>query len=146
VAGHETTATLLSWILYRLCLNPDVQSALRAECRANPLSTDIHGNDPFTQDELTMFDKLPLLDAVVRETLRLDAPVTGTGRAAAKDDLIPLSKPFVDVNGVMRDAVPVSKGDSVLIPIVLVNRSEELWGADAKEWKRVLFFRFCSFE
>jgi cytochrome P450 len=144
VAGHETTATLLSWILYRLCLRADVQSALRAECLENPLPTSAQGNEPLDQMELTAFDKLPLLDAVIRETLRLHAPVSDTVRSAIKDDILPLSKPFVAVNGKVQDTVPISQGDTVVVPVAIINRSEELWGPDAKEWKFVLFLRRMS--
>lgn len=106
VAGHETTSSLLTWILYRLSIHPDVQTALRAECRANPLpSTQPHGNNPLTTEELNELDHLPLLDAVVRETLRLHSPVTASIRGAVKDDVIPLEKPFVDRHGVTRDNI-----------------------------------------
>jgi cytochrome P450 len=97
-------------------------------------------NDPLDQDELGALEKLPVLDSVVRETLRLHSPASNTVRSAVKDDMLPLSKPFVDVNGEVRDAVPVSKGNGVVIPIQLVNRSEELWGPDAKEFRFILLF------
>lgn len=45
---------------------------------------------------------LPFLDAVVRETLRVYSPVMGTVRVAAKDDVIPLSRPFKDTKGLMQ--------------------------------------------
>ena len=44
-------------------------------------------------------NSLPYLDAVVRETLRLLAPVTLTLRSAMEDDVIPLSAPYVDRYG-----------------------------------------------
>jgi cytochrome P450 len=81
-----------------------VQTRLRAELRANPLPTAASGNEPLSQEELTAFDKLPLLDAVVRETLRLHAPVPSSVRMATKDDVIPLAKPFTDLRGVERDS------------------------------------------
>jgi hypothetical protein len=137
VAGHETTSTLLSWILYRLSLHLDVQCALRAECRENPLPTLSHGNDPFDQDELNAFDQLPLLDAIIRETLRLHSPVPAVVRYAMKDDVLPLNKSFVDVKGEVRNSVPISKGDTIVVSSLIVQRSEELWGPDAKEWKSV---------
>jgi cytochrome P450 len=92
--------------LFRLSLNPDVEKSLRQECRANPLpSTAAHGNEPLTAEELSSLDHLPILDAVVRETLRLHAPVVNTMRGAVKDDVIPLSRPFTDKNGVMQDSI-----------------------------------------
>jgi cytochrome P450 len=29
----------------------------------------------------------------------------------------------------------LAKGDPVIVPILLINRSTELWGADAREWR-----------
>jgi cytochrome P450 len=141
VAGHETTSTLLSWILFALAQRPDVQTALRAECRAHPLPTAAHGNGPLETEDLAALDRLPLLDAVVRETLRLHSPVSLTGRAATRDDVIPLGTPFVDRAGVQRTSVPIRKGEYVMIPIRLVNRLESIWGPDAAEWRYARFTR-----
>jgi cytochrome P450 len=105
VAGHETSSSLLSWILFRLSVHPEIATALREECRAAPLPIDAHGNAPLTTDELNAMDRLPILDAVVRETLRLHSPVTQTVRQATKDDILPLAKPFVDRQGQVHDHV-----------------------------------------
>ncbi|MFC9994412.1 cytochrome P450 [Nocardia sp. NPDC127526] len=64
VAGHETTATALVWALYRLHRDPETLARLRAEL-------DTAGPDP---DPLDLV-KLPNLDAVCQETLRLHPPV-----------------------------------------------------------------------
>lgn len=55
---------------------------------------------------MAALDKLPLLDAVVRETLRLHAPVAETFRVATKDDVIPTSLPYVDAEGVEHSSIP----------------------------------------
>lgn len=55
-----------------------------------------------TFDEL---NALPYLDAVMRETLRVYSPVPGTTRIAAKDSVIPLSKPFVDARGIVHQEI-----------------------------------------
>jgi hypothetical protein len=54
---------------------------------------------------------------------------------AIKDDVIPLSKPYMDRQGRMHDSVPVQSGDRVPIQILLINRSKEIWGEDAHQWK-----------
>ena len=53
-------------------------------------------------DEL---NALPYLDMVVRETMRVHAPVTNTIRTAMRDDVIPLGTPFVDTRGEQHDGI-----------------------------------------
>jgi cytochrome P450 len=62
VASHETTAFTLAWTLFLLAENPGVLHALREE-----LSGALRGEAP-TVEQL---DALPLLDAVLRESMRL---------------------------------------------------------------------------
>jgi Cytochrome P450 len=51
------------------------------------------------------FNAFPYLDAVVRETLRLHAPVSMTSRIAMKDDVLPLAVPFTDSKGVIHHEI-----------------------------------------
>jgi hypothetical protein len=48
---------------------------------------------------------LPYLEAVVREALRLYAPVSSTQRVAMHDAEIPLQKPFTDKHGVSQRTI-----------------------------------------
>jgi cytochrome P450 len=64
VAGHETTATALSWALYWLATRPEVQQRLRQELLEARTSPDAH-------PELSTLLKLPYLQAVCNETLRI---------------------------------------------------------------------------
>ena len=95
-------------------------------------------------DEL---NALPYLGAVVREVMRLHPPVPCTMRVAMKDDVLPLNEPVIDRRGVLRDSIrfvcltssihPLSsirKGDTVMIPILALNRCRSLWGEDAMEF------------
>jgi len=85
----------MTWALYALSQNKDAQTKLREEISS--ISTD----NP-TMDDL---NGLPYMDAVVRETLRLYPPVPSVVREASKDDCIPLSKPFTDKKGIVRDEI-----------------------------------------
>ncbi|TFK46543.1 cytochrome P450 [Heliocybe sulcata] len=125
IAGHETSSTGVTWCLYALSTNPSAQSKLRSELLSVPTDTP-------SMDEL---NALPYLDAVVREMLRVHSPVPSTVRVAGRDDLIPLNKPFVDTKGRVQTTVMVSKGDIINIPIVPINRSKEIWGEDAHEFR-----------
>jgi cytochrome P450 len=85
----------VSWALYALSQNKDAQRKLREEI--SNVSTD----NP-TMDDL---NGLPYMEAVVRETLRLYSPLASVQREAMKDDCIPLSKPFTDKKGIVRNEI-----------------------------------------
>jgi len=84
---------------------------------------------------MDQLNALPYLDMVVRETLRVHPPVPSSMREAVKDDILPLSKPFTDRKGVVHDVIRVRKGQTMLIPILLVNRDKSIWGEDATEFR-----------
>ncbi|MBM5815167.1 MAG: cytochrome P450 [Cyanobacteria bacterium K_Offshore_surface_m2_239] len=64
VAGHETTATALSWALHWLATRPEVQRRLREELREARTAPD-------APVELATLLRLPYLQAVCHETLRI---------------------------------------------------------------------------
>lgn len=125
VAGHETTSSGTALCLFALAQAPEVQVKLREELWS------VQTENP-TMDEL---NALPYLDAVVRETMRLHAPVPSSIRIAMRDDVIPLNTPYVDVHGQVHDVVPVTKGSPIFIPILAINRAKVLWGEDAHEFR-----------
>ncbi|KAH9169230.1 cytochrome P450 [Lactarius sanguifluus] len=125
LAGHETSSTAIAWALFALSYHPAVQITLRAELRTCP-------TDMPTMDQL---NALPYLEGVVREVLRLYAPVSATQRIAMHDAEVPLRKPFKDNRGIMQSSIRLSKGDTITIPIRLLNRSMEIWGEDANEFR-----------
>ncbi|KAG8743099.1 hypothetical protein FRC10_000399 [Ceratobasidium sp. 414] len=130
-AGHETTSTSTTWALYALSRHPKVQHKLRQELLESGL-----GDEPSMVD----LDKLPYLDKVVRECLRVHPAVPSTVREAAHEVHIPLSRPITDRNGVERSSITVQEGDAVFIPILAMNRAKEIWGEDAMEFKLVFTF------
>jgi len=128
-AGHETTSAALSWTLYALARALDIQTTLRAHLRSI-------ARDPFAlasppSELLDAVLRHPYLDHVVRESLRLHAPVTSTMRVAGADDVIPVSRPFRDRHGRECAAIHVKKGDIITVPIQAMNKSKEVWGEDA---------------
>jgi cytochrome P450 len=129
VAGHETTSSLITWTLFALALEPRIQDTLREELRDHP-------SDSPTLEEL---NGLHYLEIVLKEVLRLYAPVNFTERVAAEDDVIPFEQPFLDKYGVPHSELRVKKGDTINIPIRMLNRSVDIWGQDAHEFKFVHF-------
>ncbi|KAJ7885368.1 cytochrome P450 [Mycena leptocephala] len=121
VAGHEANllfSTATTWALFALTQNKAAQMRLRNELLT--VSTD----EP-TMDEL---NALPYLDSVVRETLRIHAPVPATMRIAVQDDIVPLAQPFTDINGTVHETLKVTKGQTIMIPILAMNRDKTIWG------------------
>ncbi|KAJ8489627.1 hypothetical protein ONZ51_g2825 [Trametes cubensis] len=125
VAGHESTTITTAWCLFALTQNPRIQQKLREELLS--LQTD----SP-TMDELA---SLPYLDRVVRETLRLYTPVVFTLRAAAEDDVIPLSEPVIDRNGKAQHEIRIAAGNRVIVSILEPHHSKAIWGDDALEFR-----------
>jgi cytochrome P450 len=76
LAGHETTASVLTWVFYILARQPALAARLRAEI------------DRVIGDGEIAFEhtrQLPLVRAVFRETLRLYPPITFLPRVALRD-------------------------------------------------------------
>ncbi|KAK0618295.1 cytochrome P450 [Bombardia bombarda] len=116
-AGHETTASAMTWATYLLARHPDVQTRLRAEIRAHLPSP--AGGDAAVVSSLDI-DHMPYLNAVCNEVLRYFSPVPLTLRTTACD---------TSINGQF-----VPKGTSVVLAPWAVNKSESMWGPDALEF------------
>jgi len=124
LTGHETTATGLTWALHTLSLPEHIfaQDKLREEI----LAVDLEDTDPKGGPALEVLEGLEYLDAVVRECLRWTTIVPSSLRICMKDDVVPLSD---------GKSIRVKKGDGVFIPIVVLNKSEDVWGEDALKFK-----------
>lgn len=79
IAGHETTASTVSWALYLLTRHPDAMS--RATAEADALLA--KGRRP-----LDWVDEAPFIAACIEETLRLYPIVPILAREAAKPDML----------------------------------------------------------
>jgi cytochrome P450 len=76
LAGHETTAIVLSWACYLIALNPQIEASLAEELR-----TILDRRVP-TPDDLP---KMRYTEMVIKETLRLYPAVWGIGRRAVRE-------------------------------------------------------------
>jgi len=72
-AGHDTTATSLTWTFYLLSEHPHVRKKLLTE-----LHTVLAGRDPTLED----LPNLPYLEWVINESMRMYPPVWQQGRRA----------------------------------------------------------------
>ncbi|TLS27379.1 hypothetical protein PpBr36_04245 [Pyricularia pennisetigena] len=117
VAGHETVAGSLGWGLVELCRRPEMQARLRDEVRSGLPSP----ADPSARVSERDFQALPYLQAFCSEVLRFYPSVPATRREAISDTML------------LGRAIP--KGTQLLISPAATNRSRELWGDDAGQFK-----------
>ncbi|KAF7296162.1 hypothetical protein HMN09_01084600 [Mycena chlorophos] len=101
IAGQDTVATTLGWLFIALAQHQDVQNQLRHEI------SNIGEGDAY--------DKCPLLNAVIKETMRLWPVLPISFRIAINDAVIPLSQPILSADGSRIDTVPVLKGQLVTL-------------------------------
>ncbi|KAK0543590.1 hypothetical protein OC846_006364 [Tilletia horrida] len=128
LAGHETTAATLSFAVHEFTKSEHgkkVQERIRSELSESP------GWD----EDASMLDSLPYLDAVVREMLRQAPPIRRMSREAPYDDVIPLANPITLRDGTKTDRIRVSKGQGIELPVLYMNTCEQFWGSDGREFK-----------
>lgn len=104
LAGHETSASALTWALYLIAMSPDIQERMHAEASAV-----LGERDP----EFSDIKAMELIWNVFRETLRLYPPVGFFAREASE------TQP-------MRDKT-VQAGATVIIAPWLIHRHRDLW-------------------
>ncbi|KAK7048105.1 cytochrome P450 [Favolaschia claudopus] len=152
-AGHETTSSALTWCLYALVQHPLEQRKLRAALRDVERSLQLeqpglHESDPqlYQQTLTDLISKCEYLDWVIREALRLHAPITSTMRVCMRDeDEIPVTSEgangehggggCMDKHGKRLYGIRVKKWDIITIPIQAINKSQALWGEDSRAFR-----------
>jgi cytochrome P450/NADPH-cytochrome P450 reductase len=118
-AGHDTTSSVLSYALWCLATNPHAMKRLQTELDELFESIVAPGRDESpTYNQLR---NLRYLDAVVKETLRLNAPAP-IGRASLED--IPLQSSHDDNNN---KTYVIPKGVAIIIQPSLVHTSHAHW-------------------
>jgi cytochrome P450 len=76
LAGHETTATALTWIWYLLAKHPEIEQQLHEQ-----LDNVLQGQPP----KLADLKQLPLTEQIVKEAMRLYPPIWNMSRQAIAD-------------------------------------------------------------
>ena len=103
-AGHETTASTLTWALYELATHPDVQTQLASEGETIQLSS------PTLHDDTAA---LEAIGSVVEETLRLYPAGISIARTATAATEI--------------DGHRIRKGTMVMISVYRIQRNPDVW-------------------
>jgi cytochrome P450 len=116
-AGHDTTAGLLSLLMFHLIKNPRVYSKVQDE-----IDRVLKGG-AMTAEHLT---ELPYVKACLLETLRMEPP-------AQMFALTPTIKDGETL--VLGNKYEVQKGQTVMVFLPALHRDPAVWGDDADEFK-----------
>ncbi len=111
IAGHETTASSLTWTLYLLAKYPEWQERIAQEVH------DVVGHDALTADHIA---KLDVTRKVLSEAMRVYAPAPMIARVAEQATRI------LDVD-VEADAL-------IFLPLYVIHRHETLWDRPEVFW------------
>ncbi|CAO2650266.1 Nn.00g015580.m01.CDS01 [Neocucurbitaria sp. VM-36] len=113
IAGHETTSGLLSFTFYYLLKNASAYDTAQQEV------DDVVGKGPITVDHLT---KLPYLNAVLRESLRLSPTAPSIGLTPKEDTTI-------------GGKYAVKAGTPIAALFPMIHRDPIAYGEDAEEFR-----------
>lgn len=106
VAGHETTASVLTWTLFLLVQNPNSMAKARAEVDR------VLGDAPFPN--LRSYGELKYISKCIAESMRLYPHPPVLLRRALVDDALP-------------DGRIVKAGQDVMISVYNIHHSEAVW-------------------
>ncbi|KAJ8728452.1 hypothetical protein PYW08_016837 [Mythimna loreyi] len=119
VAGFETVSSGMSFLLYELALNPDIQERLAQEIKA----TDAKNGGKF---DFNSIQNMPYMDMVVSESLRLWPPGFNLDRICTKD--YNLGKPNEKAE---KDFI-IRKGSPIMIPVFAIHRDPQYYANPEK--------------
>ncbi|RAK95081.1 bifunctional cytochrome P450/NADPH--P450 reductase [Aspergillus ibericus CBS 121593] len=120
IAGHETTSGMLSFVFYYLLKNAHAYKKAQEEVDR------VIGRRKITVDDLS---KLPYINAVMRESLRL-RPTAGILRLHAHP-IKNTEDPVTLGNG----KYVLNKGEPITILLSKLHRDPKVYGSDAEEFK-----------
>ncbi|KAH8678189.1 cytochrome P450 [Xylariales sp. PMI_506] len=113
IAGHETTSGLLSFAFYELLKHPEAYRKVQQEVDT------VVGKGPIQVEHMT---KLPYIAAVLRETLRVNSPITIYSVRPIEDTLL-------------AGKYPVTKDDGISMFVMKSHRDPKVYGDDANDFK-----------
>jgi cytochrome P450 len=110
IAGHETTAAVLTWTFYELSQQPELMARVQKE-----VDEVLEGRDPRYED----MTNLPFLRLCLAETLRMYPEPPLLIRRALEDDILP--------KGGAKSKTFIAKGTDIFMATWNIHRSEEFW-------------------
>ncbi|GJE99948.1 cytochrome P450 [Phanerochaete sordida] len=120
LAGRDTTASVLSFMVYFLALHPEVTAKLRAEI--------LQAYGPDGRPSVDDMKDLKYLRAVLNETMRLFPPVPMNLRLSD-------SNPHAFPASANTPKYYVPPRTVIIYSVLLIQRRKDLWGADALDFR-----------
>ncbi|KAK7013425.1 cytochrome P450 [Favolaschia claudopus] len=117
-------ANSLAFGMLELAQRPELEARLREEIYTT-LST---------AGSSDQYDNMPLLNAFIKETLRMYPAAALSEHVALEDSVIPLATPITTRSGKTIDAIPVGKGQVVMLGVAAYQRLDSRWGAKSEEF------------
>jgi sterol 14-demethylase len=130
MAGQHSSSSTSSWIMLRLAQNPNIMEELYQE-QVKVLGADLPA---LTYEDLS---KLPLNQAIVKETLRLHAPIHSILRAVKQPMSVPGTKFVIPTSHTLLAAPGVSASDPEHFPNP-DNWDPHRWDADSPNAPTIL--------
>ncbi|KAF9530968.1 cytochrome P450 [Crepidotus variabilis] len=124
VAGRDTTADLLSFSMYMIAQNPDIERRLREE-----ILEKVGPNDSPTYESMK---EMKYMKAFLNEVLRMYPPVPLNSRRSNTPVLVPSKVPG-------QKPLYIPANTSVLYGTINIQRRKDLWGPDALEFDPMRF-------
>ncbi|KAJ8464055.1 hypothetical protein ONZ51_g9852 [Trametes cubensis] len=131
LAATDTTSASITRVIQLLAEHQEVQEVLRREL----LDATTHAGRTLFDFDYEGFSKLPYLEAVVRETIRMYPVFYMSNRVSDEDAVLPLSEPITGTDGKPISELFVPAGTTIWINMLGSNRDPAIWGPDANEWK-----------
>ena len=110
IAGHETTAAVLTWAIFELSQQPELMARVQQE-----IDEVVGDRDPTFDD----VPKLQLIRMVIAESLRMYPEPPLLIRRALQDDVLPM--------GNARFKTKISRGTDIFLSIYNIHRDPQLW-------------------
>ena len=126
LAGRETTASLLSFVLLLASRHLDEFKKLR-EAVISHFGTEMSPTNEITFSSLKACKPI---NNFLYETLRLYPLVPMNGRRALRDTILPTGG-----GSDRKQPIAIKKGEQVAFPSYVIHRRHDIWGEDADEFR-----------
>ncbi|KAF7378481.1 Cytochrome P450 [Mycena sanguinolenta] len=118
--GQDPTANTIAFGLLELARHPEFQQKLRAEIQSNVGAS---------------YENMPVLNAFIKEVLRLYPSAALIQRVAVEDTILPLSDSIKTATGELMNEIPIRRGQLLTLGVASFQRLERYWGTDAQKFR-----------